>query len=133
MEQQDHQKVKCSIFKCIFSQFCRTLFNTCDAMVSQYFITVRQLAVSAFCHLSHAVSAFCHLSHAVSTFCHLSHGNECILSMSHSQGLREFSIQVLSTYLKKLDTFRKEFPTGFEPAIVRFISLYSTTELSRLG
>ena len=63
-----------------FSQFCRTLFNTCEAMVSQYLITVRHLAVSAFCHLSHAVSAFCHLSHAVSTFCHLSHGNECILS-----------------------------------------------------
>ena len=63
-----------------FSQFCRTLFNTCEAMVSQYLITVRQLAVSAFCHLSHAVSAFCHLSHAVSAFCHLSHGNEYILS-----------------------------------------------------
>ena len=102
-------------------------------MVSQYLITVRQLAVSAFCHLSHAVSAFCHLSHAVSTFCHLSHGNECILSMSHSQGLREFSIQVLSTYLKKFDVFWKEFLTGFEPAIVGFIDLFSTTELSRLG
>ena len=102
-------------------------------MVSQYFITVRQLAVSAFCHLSHAVSAFCHLSHAVSTFCHLSHGNECILSMSHSQGLREFSIQVLSTYLKKFDTFRKEFPSGFEPALVKFRNLHYAMELSRLG